>query len=529
MTIDGVKMPRLPDGYYIPDSVEFPGRPDFTETDSPLKLEIPEFRAFKLLMTDVDILDLRARRVSAGEVQSARGVLSLKGVRVDFPDRDVPMSVTGNATLDIPSQRVTGDVHGQARQANIRPMLQALDIANSYQFIDAFTGVNLPVDAGCKFEVNLRNSDLRIFLDLHPTGGAYRGIPFDSAQGNIDIRVFVRGHCQNAHISVGPVIARLPGGESLTGSVFYENTNDIGYVSFKDVRSVTSLSNALEIADILNDGTLDCLQPETPPVISLDGRIAVDPVHSATNRLDGSISFAKGKFFGIPLVDAHSMFKLRGDRIDFQNGSASLPHGGSVKGYGQISFPGFREDRATFKVNIAGDGIALEDMAEIFGFDIDGRSGKVAGSLELEAPLAADVVPRMNGKGSIRVENGHLARLNIFAGLTGYLAKNIPGISSLVDQSNAEMDFTIVDGVLRCDRFLVSGDVFSISGTGSYSISDDNLDFTIRVSLFKNDSILSRITKPFTWTFSKLLLEFKVYGPLDKPEWNYISILERLK
>ena len=529
IAVDGVKMPRLPDGYYIPDSVEFPGQPDFLEKDSPVELELPEFRAFKLAMTNVDILDLRASRVTVGAVESARGVLALRDLRVDFPDRDVPMSLTGNAVLDIPGQRVAGDVHGQARQANIRPMLQALDIANSYQFVDAFTGVNLPVDAGCKFEVNLRNSDLRIFLDLHPTGGAYRGVPFETAQGNIDIRVFVREHFQNAFISVGPLIVRLPGAESLTGGVFYENTNDVGYVTFKDVQSVTSLSNALAIADILNDGTLDCLQPETPPVIKLDGLIAVDPAHSASNRLDGSVSFARGKFFGIPLVDAHSLFKLRGDQIDFLNATASLPRGGEIKGEGRIGFPGFREDRASFKVAIDGRGVALEDVAEIFGFDIEGRRGKVSGSLELSAPFSTNIVSRLDGKGSIRIANGHLARLNVFAGLTGYLAKRVPGISALVDQSNASMDFTIADGVLRTDRFLVSGDVFTISGAGSYSMTDDNLDFTMRVSLFRNDTILSRLTAPFAWTFSKLLLEFKVYGPLDNPQWDYVSVLEKLQ
>ena len=91
------------------------------------------------------------------------------------------------------------------------------------------------------------------------------------------------------------------------------------------------------------------------------------------------------------------------------------------------------------------------------------------------------------------------------------------------------MDFTIADGVLRTDRFLISGDVFTISGTGSYSMTDDNLDFTMRVSLFRNDTILSRLTAPFAWTFSKLLLEFKVYGPLDNPQWDYVSVLEKLQ
>jgi hypothetical protein len=529
VTVTGLVMPRLPDGYYIPNSIEFPGSPDFKETDSPLELEIPDFHPFRLTLVEPDILDLKAKRATVSSVSAKENVLRFDGVRVMFPDRNTPMEVNGSCELNIPEQRIYGSVHGQARQSNIRPMLQALDIANCYQFVDAFTGVTVPVDAGCKFDVNLRNSDLRIFLDLHPTGGAYRGVRFESAQGNIDIRVFVRDHCQNAHINVGPIAARFPGGESMSGAVFYENTNDVGYVTFKDVQSVTSLSNALAIADILNDGTLDCLQPETPPVIKLDGLIAVDPAHSASNRLDGSVSFARGKFFGIPLVDAHSLFKLRGDQIDFLSATASLPRGGEVKGEGWIGFPGFREDRASFKVAIDGRGVALEDVAEIFGFDIEGRRGKVSGSLELSAPFSTNIVSRLDGKGSIRIANGHLARLNVFAGLTGYLAKRVPGISALVDQSNASMDFTIADGVLRTDRFLVSGDVFTISGAGSYSMTDDNLDFTMRVSLFRNDTILSRLTAPFAWTFSKLLLEFKVYGPLDNPQWDYVSVLEKLQ
>jgi hypothetical protein len=529
VTVSGLRMPRLPDGYYIPDSIEFPGQADFTERNSPIQLDLPPFRGFKLQLKDVDVLDLRAKHVSVKQVRSSGGVLSFDGIRVEFPDKDVPMSVTGHAELNIPAQRVSGDVHGQARQANIRPMLQALDIANCYQFIDAFTGVTVPVDAGCKFDVNLRNSDLRIFLDLHPTGGAYRGVRFESAQGNIDIRVFVRNHCQNAHINVGPIAARFPGGESMSGAVFYENTNDVGYVSFRDVKSVTSLSNALAVADILNDGTLDCLQPETPPVIMLNGTVAVDPANAASNRLDGSISFASGKFFGIPLKEASSLFKLRAEKVDFIHAEASMPHGGKIQGAGAISFPGYREDLAAFSVDLSGEDLSLSDIAETLGLEVGNREGTVSGTFQMEAPLSTSLVSRVNGKGRVKIENGHLARLNLFAGLTDYLAKNIPGISSLVDQSNAEMEFTMTNGVIRTENLTISGDVFFISGFGSYSIPDDHLDFTARVRLFKNDSFIGKLTSPFTWTFSKLLLEFNVRGPIDKPEWNYISVLERLK
>ena len=528
VTVAKLKMPRLPDGYYIPDSVEFPGSPDFTEKNEPVKLDIPDLAPFRLTLEEPDILDLRARQVTVNSVSAQKNILRFDGVKVQFPDRDADMSVTGDCELNIPEQKVAGSVHGQARQHNIRPMLQALDIANSYQFVDAFTGVHTPVDAGCKFEVNLRNCDLRIFLDLNPTGGAYREVPLKTVQGNIDIRVFVRDHFQNATISVGPVNAQLADGASMTGSVLYENTNDIGYVSFRNVHSTTSLSNALAVADVLNDGTLDCLQPETPPTITIDGMMAVDPAHAATNRIDGTIAFEKGTFFGVPLCDAFSAFRVRGENIAFSGARASMPHGGKIDGTGSIAFPGFKEENASFKVALAGSDIALPDALAAFGIDSGDMHGKVSGTVEFGGPLTTALVSKVNGKASISLKNGHLARFNIFAGLTGYLAKNVPGVSSLVDQSDAEVECTISNGVIRASRIQISGDVFSISGTGTYSMPEDKIDVTARVRIFKNDSILGKIANPISWTFSKLLLEFKVYGSLDNPKWKYISVIERL-
>ena len=528
VTLIRPKMPRLPDGYYIPDSIEFPGAHDFTETDEPVALDLPDFAPLRLTVLEPDILDLRAKRVRAGTVVSRGNVLRLSNICVEFPDRDAKMEVTGDCEVNIPAQRISGSVHGQARQPNIRPMLQALDITNCYQFIDAFTGVTTPVDAGCRFDVNLRNADLHLFLDLHPTGGAYRGVPLETAQGNVDVCVFVRDHCQNARITVGPLDARIADGTSMTGTVLYENTNDVGYVTFRNVRSTTSLSNALAVADVLNDGTLDCLQPETPPVITLDGTLAVDPAHAATNRLDGTLAFARGRFFGIPLVKAQTAFRLRSDSVSFAEARSAMPHGGELTGQGFIAFPGFDSERARFGASINGKGIAIEDAAGALGFEVGDRHGRIDGHVEIEAPLTTALVSRVTGRANVKVRDGRLARLNLFAGLTDFLAKKVPGVSSLVDQSNAEMECVISNGVIHATKVNVSGDVFAITGHGTYSMPDDNLDFTARVRLFKNDSIIGRIANPITWTFSKLLLEFKVYGPIDSPKWKYISVLERL-
>ena len=528
VTVIRPKMPRLPDGYYIPDSIEFPGSYDFMETDAPVELDLPDFMPFRLSVVEPDILDLRARCVLVDSVSSHDDVLRFSNIRVAFPDRDAKMEVTGDCEMNIPGQRIHGSVHGQARQPNIRPMLQALDITNCYQFIDAFTGVTTPVDAGCRFDVNLRNSDLRIFLDLHPTGGAYRGVPLETAQGNVDVRVFVRDHYQNANITVGPIVAHIADGSTMTGAILYENTNDVGYVTFQNIHSTTSLSNALAVADVMNDGTLDCLQPETPPTITLNGILAVDPAHARTNHLDGTLAFDRGRFFGIPLRKARAAFQVRDEFVAFNDARSSLPHGGALTGTGLISFPGFDSERATFKVSVNGERLALEDVAAMLGVEPSDRHGYLSGHVELEAPLTTALVTRVNGKVNLKVEDGRLARLNLFAGLTDYLAQKVPGVSSLVDQSNAEMACVISNGVLHATKVDISGDVFAITGRGTYSIPDDHLDFTARVRLFRNDSIIGKIANPITWTFSKLLMEFKVYGPIDNPKWKYISVLERL-
>ena len=121
-----------------------------------------------------------------------------------------------------------------------------------------------------------------------------------------------------------------------------------------------------------------------------------------------------------------------------------------------------------------------------------------------------------------------LSQMRLFMGLTDYLAKNVPGVAGLVNQSQASADYTIVNGVISSDNIYIEGDVFTIKAWGSYDIPADNLDFTVRVQLLRNDSFFAKLVRPVTFPFTKLLLEFKVTGSVDNPKWNYISVLDRI-
>ena len=90
-------------------------------------------------------------------------------------------------------------------------------------------------------------------------------------------------------------------------------------------------------------------------------------------------------------------------------------------------------------------------------------------------------------------------------------------------------DFAITNGVLSTQNVRIEGALFSILAEGTYDIVRDNLDFSVRVRFMKDDSFLGRfLIRPITWTFSKLLLEFKVTGSLDDPKWEYISVIDRI-
>lgn len=534
-----LRYPRLPEGYYIPDSIEFPGQPDFKERNEPIELDLPALRAFEMRLVRPEVLGLSLREVDCPRVCVTRNGIRFEGLHLVWPDQDARMALNGGVELDLAAQRVRGEVRGLARQHGIRPMLEALEITNSYQFIDAFTEVGPPVESGCRFDVDLRTGDLRIHLDLHPPSCRHHGVPVKDVEGPLDIRVFVRDTYKNARIVVGPLHVELGDGTRMEGTVVYENTNDVGFVDF-DTKMGATLKNALAIADVMNDGTLDCLRPETPPEITLKGRMAVDPAHAELNDLKGRISFEKGTLLSVKLRKAMAEFHAKGTDVVFTNAVAMPPSGGSVQGGGWIRVPGGRRSDAHFRVDLKGDAIALKDLAEMFGVNAGDRHGVVNGTLWLEGPLETNAVARLNGGGRIDCRNGQLAQMKFFAGLTDILSKRVPVLAEhapvlvgLVNQSRASLDFTLTNGVLRTSNACIEGGTLSVDASGTYDIVKDNLDFRVRVTFTRDESFFSTLATPITWPFANLtkrIFEFRIGGTLDDPRWSFnANLMDRLR
>ena len=141
---------------------------------------------------------------------------------------------------------------------------------------------------------------------------------------------------------------------------------------------------------------------------------------------------------------------------------------------------------------------------------------------------STNILETLNGRGKIRVSEGHLAQMKLFAGLTTVVAEKVPGVDAIVTQSDASCDFTVSNGVFRSDNIYIEGGLVSLKAWGAYDIPKDRLDFTSRIQFLRNESLMGKLLHPITWPFTKLLLEFKTKGPLDDADWEYISIIDRI-
>ncbi len=515
--IDGLEYPRLPDSYYM--------KKPHLERDEPLELDLPYIEPFPMRIQEANILGLDMRAIDIGSISVSKSGAKFEDVRVNWPDADVRMAVTGDAVLDLDSQQIKASLFGQARQHNIRPFLSVLDLDIGLEYMDAFTGILTPVDVNGRFDVNLRNLDFKMNLGLHPSGGAYMGVPMRDIHGALDVYSYVRGTNLNVRVKAGPISASLAQGGDLSGSVVVNVTNGLGTVSFEQVKSTASLDDDFLIAHYIERSMLSFLECETPPEVAVEGTLAMDPDNIDMHNLSGRSSFARGKVFGVPVLDASAMWSLTGDTVSIGSVRANALSGGTVAGGAVVKLPGLSASNGTFRAEMQLGNVSLGDLAGAFGIDPGDKHGVIDANVSISGSTGGGLKESLNGRGSVRCRNGHLAQLKLFSGFTQYLADCVPGVSSLVNQSQGSYSFTIENGVLKTDDLFIEGDVFSIQGEGTYDIARDDLDMTVKVNLFRNDSILSRLATPISWTFNKLLIEFKITGSAVDPVWTNSSML----
>jgi hypothetical protein len=517
VSVAKLKYPRLPESYYLPE---------WKERNERLELSLPDVSEFDVSLDEPEILGLRPDKVRARFFIKKNAVFA-DDIRVLWAAKDDVLAVNGFFRLDVAAQTIHAEASGEAYPSQIRPFIVSLDVPVALPYMDAFTEIESPVAAHGWFDVNLVNNDFRMKLQLKPEMGCYNGVAMSHAEGTLDLYSYIRGTNSNVKFSVDLPLALDREGRSLSGVVKVDYSNDVTRLSF-DAKSALHFKDALAIADFIDPASLDVFKFDTPPQISVKGTSGTSAADKGTNDLAIDATAARMSFLDFKLENVKTSFTLKGDTLDFPAIAAFGKTGGRLAGSAKVSMPDFDDDKMSFSASMTYEKGSLEELADFLHFDLGERHGIVSGEFQFSGPVATNAIDRLNGSGKIEISDGHLAQMKLFAGLTSLLANKVPGVGFLVNQSSASADFTITNGVFASDNIYIEGGFISLKAWGTYDIPKDNLDFTVRVQFLKNDSIGGMILHPITWPFTKLLLEFKAKGKIDDPDWEYMSIIDRV-
>lgn len=480
---------------------------------------LPTLAAFPLVVEQANVLGLQAERISA-TIALQDPVISVTQVAIRWPDKAFAMTVEGGVTVDFGRRMVNGNAKGQAFPDNVLPLLKALKAKGAIKQIDCFSKIERPVNADATFDVNMDNSDFTLILGLDVGPCAYRDVPMKFAKGTL------RAYGTNIYttVDVGPIQAESHTGP-LSGRLVYREDGESLEI---DASTGVALDELVKVINILNHGELKPLRCDAPPRVSARGIMAIDSRKSTvTNALSGKIAFNEGALFNLGIRNVAADLKINGYSALIDNVTGTSASGGPVSGNVVFTFPYYSATATLFTARAKLTDVDLADLSRVFNVT-NARSGTASVSLLVHGSAAKRTIPSLSGEGRLSIREGVLHRMPLFAGFTDYLASTIPGVSSLVNQSSGSMDFKIRDGILSTDNLLIEGDLFSMQGKGTCNLDTEALDFLIRANIFKQKTIAGKISRLVTLPFTRLLLEFKVFGTLDKTDWSYVNILEKI-
>jgi len=491
--------------------------PEKKKKDKP-PTEIPSLAPFQLIIEDSHVIGFKTKKTTA-TLELNDKVASFTDIHLEWADSPREMGLKGRLYLYFDTEMLDGFASGEAFPENITGFLQELEVHTVLREIDHFSELKEPINVDCGFKVELKNNDFALDIDLDVGACAYREVPLKYAKGNIK----AYGTNNTTWVDIQGLRTESSDGK-MEGSLYYDESDESMKV---DALSTMRHKDVTTIIDILTHGELEPVLCENPPVVTAIGIVAMATNAPVQHNITGKIKTGTASIFGLKVQQASSDYSIKGNEAILQNIDATTPSGGMVNGSAVFSINMFDDSPPSIVSQANFNKIDLSDLAHIFSITND-KVGECSGHLELSGILGTNQLQTLNGQGDFKVIKGRINQLRLFAGLTDYLSRNIPGISSLVDQSSCSLQFTIKDGILSTDNFDIQGDIFSIDGKGTYDMPKDYIDLTVHVALFRKETIAGKIARIITFPFKKLLLEFKVYGSTEDPQWSYVTILEKI-
>lgn len=269
---------------------------------------------------------------------------------------------------------------------------------------------------------------------------------------------------------------------------------------------------------------------QTPPSAELSGRIyGGDLVTNST--LSGKLTSGPVRVYGFDFQNLSARADVEGFRdIHIRDVLASTAYGGDVSGRLDLSFPEDDGDPA-FDLDAKIHDIDFGRIRHHLILSDSGRpGGRVDGTLSIHGVASTNRLDTFGGSAKATVRNSLIFRVPVFAGLTDFIARNVPGVDLLFMQSSADLKATATNGLVTVERFNVEGNLLSMVADGKWRLNKAGhpVEGVARIRLFKQRTLAGRLARILIWPVNKMM-ELRVSGPIADPGWSYIGLIDRVK
>jgi hypothetical protein len=483
-------------------------------------INLPSVPPFELVLENPNILGIRAEKITA-TITAEQPTLSVTDIKAIWPDKPNILTVIGGASINVKEKRLVGKVAGQAYPGHITPLLSQLRGArNAVTQIDCFQNFSRPMNATYTVDLNLDKLDYAMSVDVDGGKCTYRGVPVQFVKTMIWITdtnnlVIVDIDIKDGATNTG----------TLKGRLIYNDHTDALLI---DGSATVTKDELLSIIHVLYRGELNSITCDSGLRVSAKGVVTVNSDNPlTTNDLHVGISFDKGSILRIPVAKTSTDLHFYAYSAQCNAIQATLANGGTAAGTFHAFFPNYSASNTTFVSKLSAEKADLANILCIAN-PTNTYPGKLTGTLQLSGALSGDILSSLKGNGRMEITDGVFARIPLFRGLTEWLAKNIPGIGTVVNQSSGNLSFIITNGVVTTHDLVIEGSIFSIAGIGTCALPTDSLNMSMKVNIFKERSFAGQISRIVAFPFTRMLLDFHLGGTTKQPIWSYISILEKI-
>lgn len=246
-----------------------------------------------------------------------------------------------------------------------------------------------------------------------------------------------------------------------------------------------------------------------------------------TNHLfSGRIAAEDIVYNGFLADSFDSLVGGKGSDLIFTNTSARI-FGGSVTGNGTFDLQP-RDNEAPYHIALEVDQINFARVQAAINPGSKSRTtGRLSGSIDFTADGTTDIWESARGGGTVEMVDGHLAELPVLGGFSRLIRTTLPAFS-LFSLTTLYSDFQLRDGGLHTDDLQLGGTLLTARAEGSYSPAK-GLNFNVVAEPFRRTRTDKEWYHIHLWGAEAIkqgtaplfkLLEFRLTGRLDKPQWN---------